>query len=38
MRLVLGCYKMSRSLHLPARILGVYMKALIGFSLVNSLG
>ena len=31
MRLVLGGCKMSRSLHLPSRILRVYLEALTGF-------
>ena len=33
-RLVLGHYKMSRSLHPPTRILKVYIEALMGFSLI----
>jgi len=35
-RLVLGGRKMSRSLHLPTRILRVYIEALMGFSHIQS--
>ena len=34
MRLVLGGCKASRSLHLPTRILKVFIEALMGFSLI----
>lgn len=35
-RLVLGGCKMSRSLHLPTRVLRVYIEALMGFSHIQS--